>query len=353
MSEMRETKVYIIVLNYNGWKDTIECLESLLKNSYPNFQIIVVDNNSTNDSMTFIKAWAEGYENIRLTDTNRLRKFSYPPSNKPIPYLYYSKQEALSNSKSTKVNRHDNPIIMIQAGENRGFSAGNNIGIQYAMDKNDAEYVLLLNNDTVVEKNFLFPLLEKHRNDHDFGIIGPKIMHYYHIENIFSNGGSYNPWTSHVSFLNSGEKDTGQNVSEATFLSGCAWFIPIDTFNNIGMLNEKYFMYMEDVDFTQKIRAHGKKLGVASSSKIYHKGTQSSGGGSSEFSVYWIAKNLARYILNNLTTLQKITAISYFFYNETKALVKSILKGKKPKVLVAIKGFLDGVLDRNFLEEKQ
>lgn len=345
-------KIYVILLNYNGWKDTIECLESILKNDYPNFQIIVVDNDSPNDSMSYIKAWAAGNINSWVPNDNQLKQLSFPPAEKPYPTIFYTKKEALESVPIEEKTPQKQPVILIQAGENRGFSAGNNIGIKYAMTQGDAEFVMVLNNDTVVEKDFLSLLLEKTQESNDFGLIGPKIMHYEHPNNIFSNGGKYNPWTSHVTFLNSGEKDNGQTVSEVSFVSGCAWFIPIKTLNKIGLLDEKYFMYMEDVDFTQTILSHNKKLGIASDSKIFHKGVQSSGGGTSDFSTYWISKNLARYILNNLSTLQKISATSYFFYNALKALTKSILKGRKPKIIIEMKGFRQGVSDKHFSKDK-
>lgn len=340
-------KIYIIILNYNGWQDTIECVESILKNTYSNFQIIIVDNDSPNDSMKYIESWAEGNICNWLPDSNKLKVLSHPSFTKSTSYISYAKEEAISGMYA-KEKGVENPIIMIQAGENKGFSAGNNIGIQYVIAKNDANYLMVLNNDTVVEKNFLLPLLEKSMSSDDFGIVGPKIMHYEHPDNIFSNGAKFNPWTSHITFLNSGERDNGQSIYEASFLSGAAWFIPVSTVKEVGLLDERYFMYMEDVDFTEKVRAYGKRLGVASDSKIYHKGAQSSGGGNSDFSIYWISKNQARYILNNLTPMQKISAISYFFYNTLKASLKSILKGKKIKVKIAFKGFFDGLLDRHF-----
>jgi len=86
-------KIYIILLNYNGWADTIECLESVLKNDYPNYQVIVLDNNSPNNSMEYIKAWAEGRLDVWVNQDHPLRKLSYPPVSKPIPYVYYTHEK--------------------------------------------------------------------------------------------------------------------------------------------------------------------------------------------------------------------------------------------------------------------
>ncbi len=89
-----DNKVYIIILNYNNWYDTIECLESVLRNDYPNYQVIVVDNNSQNNSVDYMKAWADGMLDICVDPKNPLRNLSFPPIPKPIPYIFYTKEEA-------------------------------------------------------------------------------------------------------------------------------------------------------------------------------------------------------------------------------------------------------------------
>jgi GT2 family glycosyltransferase len=135
-------KVAIIVLNYNNWSDTIECLESVLRNDYDNYQVIVVDNNSPNNSMDYIKAWAEGKIDVWVNPKNPLRRFSFPPGPKPIPYVYYTREEAekggnkdlekaLSERISTDITTKY-PLIFIQSGENLGYTGGNNVGIRNA-----------------------------------------------------------------------------------------------------------------------------------------------------------------------------------------------------------------------------
>ena len=84
----------IIILNWNGWKDTIECLESVLRNDYPSYQVIVVDNNSPNNSMEHIKAWAEAKQEVLTPElTHPLYHLSHPPVKKPIPYVYYTREQ--------------------------------------------------------------------------------------------------------------------------------------------------------------------------------------------------------------------------------------------------------------------
>jgi len=342
---MKQNKVYVLLLNYNGWEDTIECLESIFKNDYENYEVVVVDNASPNDSLKHIKNWADGDIKSSIPKVDKLRSLVYPLISKPIKFYDLEKDELLTNIEN------NTKLTLIQSKDNRGFSAGNNIGIKYIQSRGDADFIYILNNDTIVEKDFITLLVEKFKKSKNVGIISSKILHYEYPENIFCNGGKFNPWTSHIKFNNSGEKENGQESTENTFLSGCSWFIPMNIIDKIGYLDERYFMYVEDIDFTQKVYKNGYNLYVASDSIIYHKGAKSSGGGSSDFYVYWISKNLARYILNNGTLFQKISSITYFFYNTFKALAKSILKGKKPKTVLELKSFFIGLSDKNFEKE--
>lgn len=159
-------KVYIIILNYNGWYDTIECLESVLRNDYTNYQVIVLDNNSPNNSMEYIRAWADGKIDVWVKPDNPLRHLSFSPLPKPIPYVCYTREDAEKGGISEiEENARDKgfngittnyPLIFIQTGENLGFAGGNNVGVRYALAKDDFDSVILLNNDTVIKKEYYF-----------------------------------------------------------------------------------------------------------------------------------------------------------------------------------------------------
>jgi GT2 family glycosyltransferase len=188
-------KVYIITLNYKNWYDTIGCLESVLRNDYPNYQVVVIDNNSPNNSMEHLKAWAEGKIDIWIDPRNPLRKLSFPPVPKPIPYVFYTREEAEKGGNPDLEKRLENevpeeittkyPLIFIQSGNNLGFSGGNNLGIKYALAKNDFKYIWILNNDTVVEKEALSEMVKtfKERDD-KIGIVGSKLVRYYNPEKL-------------------------------------------------------------------------------------------------------------------------------------------------------------------------
>ena len=153
------SKVYIVVLNYNTWQDTIECLESIYKSRYDNYQIILVDNNSNNDSVKFLKLWAEEGLDIITKSNNALKRNSFPPVKKPLGYRFYKEDDKgnLKYEYKEYINESNNaggyPLIVIKADKNKGFSAGNNIGIKYALLSGDFKYIWLLNNDTVIDND--------------------------------------------------------------------------------------------------------------------------------------------------------------------------------------------------------
>jgi glycosyltransferase involved in cell wall biosynthesis len=99
-------KVYILILNWNGWKDTIECLESIFRNSYPNYQVVVIDNGSTNGSIEKIKAWAGGEQEVEVDPNNPLYNLSHPPVQKPIPSIEYDRKTAEASDVSALNHRN-------------------------------------------------------------------------------------------------------------------------------------------------------------------------------------------------------------------------------------------------------
>ena len=259
-------KVYIIILNYNGWQDTIECLESVLKSSYDNYQIIVVDNNSPNNSMDYLIKWAKGELCLWLPDTNPLKYLSFPLSRKPFDYILYSKEEAIKGGDKEKENHLNNPIVFIQAGENRGFSAGNNIGIKYALAKNDFEYIWLLNNDTVIEQDTLKKLVQ-YANNTDVGICGSVLRYYDNPNVIQAYGGTINKifgTSKHI-------LDKNKIKKKLDCIVGASFFINKKVIYKIGLLPEEYFLYYEETDYCFNAKNNGFKLGIVLDSFVYHR----------------------------------------------------------------------------------
>lgn len=215
-------RVFIIIVNWKNWPDTIECIKSLRQIDYPDFQIVLVDNQSENKG-DFEKQFPE----VKLIA---------------------------------------NPI-------NSGFSGGNNLGIDYAL-KNRADYLLLLNNDTVVDKDFLKILVKEAEENQEVGILGPAIYFFAQPEKTWFLGGSFNwlktRWTKgrgHLG-LDIPVKEKKQKVD---FITGCCMLIKKELIDRIGNLDERFFLYYEDVDFCLRARKAGYDCLIVPNSKIWHK----------------------------------------------------------------------------------
>ncbi len=208
--------VFIIVLNYNG-KDLLrDCLKSLSKVDYPNFKVIASDNGSTDGSLDFLR-----------------KEFSW--------------------------------VEVLENGKNLGFAAGNNAGIKQALAKG-ADYVLLLNNDTLVESDFLAELVRVGEGNPGIGILCPLIFEGDR-KSIWFSGGKIDWWRmkSHHQRRRLKGSPRGSEI-----ITGCAMFIKARVFEKVGFLDEDYFLYWEDSDFSLRARGRGFKLVVVPRSKIYH-----------------------------------------------------------------------------------
>ena len=165
-------KIYIIILNYNGWQDTIECVESVFHSSYSEYRIVIVDNASPNDSLAQIRCWAKG--ECRFEEEVRYPELVYPNVSKPLDVTYCQEQETYEN-----INLKDQEIIVIKSNKNRGFASGNNIGMKLALAQKECDFIWLLNNDTVVEKNTLATMISKYKSvDEKIGVMGSTLYYY-------------------------------------------------------------------------------------------------------------------------------------------------------------------------------
>ncbi|MFA6383564.1 MAG: glycosyltransferase family 2 protein [Parcubacteria group bacterium] len=209
-------KIFIIILNYNGREVVKRCLASVFKLDYPNFEVVVVDNNSQDGSLEAAK-------------------------------INFSK------------------AIFIKNEANMGFSAGNNVGIRFALERM-ADYVLLLNNDTEVEKDFLKRLVAAAEADKKVGIASPVIFDGLSRQ-IWFSGGKIN-WLR-MKALNQKEAST-VDCYETGFITGCAMLIKAAVFKEIGLLDEDYFLYWEDADFSWRAKRAGFKNIVVAGSWVYH-----------------------------------------------------------------------------------
>lgn len=235
-------EVYIIILNWNGHIDTVECIRSLENLTYSNYKIILIDNGSEKDSVEYIK------ENLAKSGFNLLIT---NPENSNLP--------------ETK----NKDITFIINKENLGFAKGNNIGIRYAQMKN-ADYVLLLNNDTIVEKDFLNYLMDVIIKDKEISAVTPQIRYFSNKEIIWNCGGNIN-FLGNIKYLFAEQNYNNINGNDyipVTFISGCALLFDYKT---IGLLTEKFFHGEEDIELSMRINKMNKKMVFVKNAIIYHK----------------------------------------------------------------------------------
>lgn len=267
-------KVYILILNWNGWFDTIECLESVLRNNYSNYQVIVCDNGSSDSSFERLKAWADGKLDIYISPHNRLKDLSFPPVMKPIRYVIHDRS---IDDPAQHIDLTDLKVILIQTGANLGFAGGNNIGLKYALAKDDFDYIWLINNDTVINRDALCSLVARMKERPFAGICGSSLLYYDEPETLQAcGGGTYNPMTGVSRHIGALSKHNDANVSagwaeqQCAYIVGASMLVSRQFIEKIGLLSEDYFLYFEELDWA--IRAKGSfELTVAIDSIVYHK----------------------------------------------------------------------------------
>jgi GT2 family glycosyltransferase len=268
-------RVSVIILNWNGWKDTIECLESLYQIDYPDYDIILVDNDSKDDSVQRIRDYCDG--GIKPKSPF----YSYNPSNKPVKIFEYSKDETVKDIQTDKYKEYcdlssDKKLILIHNDKNYGFAEGNNVGIRYSLKTLNPRYILLLNNDTVVEKHFLTEMVETGENDDEIAVIGSK-TYYYNFNGrddvLWSVGGTVDlsryPGYHDIE-LNDKQPDFKSNKIDVDWISGAVMLIKAEMLP-VNLLNSEFFFGCEDVDLCIEMKNKGFKMVTNLKAIVWHK----------------------------------------------------------------------------------
>lgn len=246
MNRSREL-VGVVVLNWNQEQDTSECLESLRLVRDQPLRVFLVDNGSTPDSVD-------------------------------------------------RLERRFPEATVIRLGENRGFAAGNNVGIERAFQEG-VSHILLLNNDTLVEAGFLAPMLEVLRGDRA-GVVGPKIYHHPDVTRLWFAGGMIDWRTGRQWHLGAGEIDHGQwdNPREVDYITACCLLAPARVFREVGGLDERYFIYFEETDWNLRARQRGYRCWYEPKSRMFHKVSQAMKGGSPTADYYYARNRLLLFL---------------------------------------------------------
>ena len=269
----KSSRVYIVLLNWNGWRDTIECLESVFRSDADDYRVIVCDNDSKDESLTHIKAWADGLLNVALPRNHGLRELSFPPLNKPITYLEYDRGAAESGGHP---DQSDAKLVLIQTGSNLGFAGGNNVGLRYALTRDDFDYVWLLNNDTVIRPDALSQMIVRMQQRPSAGICGSTLLYYSMPDKVQAWGGAkYNKWLGTTQMLGAftragGPVDSNRVESKLAYISGASMLVSKPFLEQIGLMREDYFLYFEEIDWAMRAKSR-YQLCYAAGSIVYHK----------------------------------------------------------------------------------
>lgn len=268
-----QSTVSVIIVNYNGWRDTVECVESLLKSNYKEFNIIIVDNSPDNSSFNNFKLWAEGKLCIYLGLDNPLKDKVYPLVKKNISYSLYG----YSNSMFSKIGGDkESKICFIRSDKNSGYTGGNNIGLCFNKEFIKSKYVWFLNNDTVVSDNTLSNQIKFAESN--LGIIGSLVLFYFDPTRIQAFGGTkkfnffpVNKNSYVYGNLKVNEADLSKPHIITGYVYGASMLVPMSIIDKIGFFDEKYFMWYDEFDFCYRAKLAGYKFYALNDSCVWHK----------------------------------------------------------------------------------
>lgn len=293
-----DNKLAIVIVNFNGYYDTIECVDSIIKNCTLEKEIIIVDNNSNSNDL------------LRLKENE-------------------DKYTLIINEK------------------NEGFAKANNKGIEYALSRG-YKSILLLNNDTIITKNSLEKMLEILWSDSKIGITSCSTLYYDNKNLIWFDGGKIN-WKKFLSNHENMKKTyvKTKEISDAGFISGCCMMVKEDVFKKIGLLPTEYFMYFEDVDFCVSVIEAGYKMFVCKESIIYHKVSSASGGEDSPFTIEWCNRNriifMNKYKSKSKNKIEFLFSIVFLGLGRIIRILQYLLKNDKKRAYAVIKGCVRGI----------
>jgi len=272
--------VAIIVLNWNGKEDTLDCLSSLQKVDYPSFSVYVIDNGSTDGSLDLFKKVYPSSDSLRYIGIN----------------------------------------------ENRGYAGGNNAGLKLAMD-DGMDYMMIMNNDTLVEPDFLSGLILTSAEYPDAGIIGPRVLCYPNKQLLYSGGEYHSLWFNRRT-VNIGEADLKEagRPKKVDYVVGCAMLVSRKFVDKVGMLDETYFAYFEDIDWCFRGRKAGFDVLYVPGSVVYHKGGASTGGTFSPIASYYRTRNWIYFMRKHAAFYHWITFVPLFTYVFVRRFLKAVLK---------------------------
>ncbi|MEG9431421.1 glycosyltransferase family 2 protein [Terriglobus sp. ADX1] len=261
-------RVGILLLNWNGWKDTIECLESIYRLKDVQFRVVVCDNDSHDGSLDRIEEWARG-DRRAVACNPTLSSFISPPIRKPVVTRRFENGEISARRDESS----DDLLTLIQTGTNLGFAGGNNCGLRYFLTQDDCDYVWLLNNDTIASPDSLAAMVTAMQKDTSIGIMGSQLRDYAHPSQVQVHGGKfYSVWSARV-HANLEPRPTRR----LDYVDGASMLVRRAFLEQAGLMDERYFLYFEELDWSESAKRHGFGLDFVPESVVFHKEGASSG----------------------------------------------------------------------------
>lgn len=270
---IQRAEVYIVVLNWNQYALTVDCVRSLLSLDYPEYRVVVVDNGSEDGSVAKLRA------------------------------EFGDRTEIIANET------------------NLGFAGGSNVGIAYALERG-AGYVMLLNNDTVVDPNFLSPLVDVLRSENPVGAVTPKIYFMHDPQRLWAAGGEIRWWLGQARSRGRTQLDHGQfdHAGPVDYATGCCLLFTRAALEEVGLLDERYFGYFEDADWSIRARRAGFQIWYEPTSKIWHvaggsirqKETPAKGGQTSPFHHYLVTRNNLWLLFGHAKGMMRLVGLVVF-----------------------------------------
>ena len=313
--------VYILILNWNDAENTINCIKSIETNVVESKKIIILDNNSEDDSLQKIIEYVDKTH-------NRLKHYTRAV----ILDLWHSK---------IPIEDTENMII-IKNDNNGGFAYGNNTGLMYSLLSKTCEYIWLLNVDTEINPKSLTEIIKLLKLKQNVGICGSILIDYYDrsLVQCYGGGNVFKYLGKTKLYLKNYPVECINNIKHKapSFLMGASLCIRKECLKAIGMMDEKFFMYSEEIAWQHNIKkSYGWEIDVAPESIVYHKGSVSSGGRSANF-YYMLNKSSIMFIKSAFGMPTTIIASINLIFISIIQNIKSYSKIKS-----SIRGVLDGL----------
>lgn len=296
--------IAIVIVNWNGWRDTVECLESLMRLEMDGFRVIVVDNGSSDGSVEAIRDWAAAPERAVPQGPPWAM---LPAARRLVPEVRVVRPEAVAGGAQAGGEKSGGAaaqIMLLAAGVNLGFAGANNLGMRLALAQPDTRFVWLLNNDTVVAPDSLSRLVEGATREPQVGLWGNRLMFYHAPDRVQGLAGRFRAGRCSALHLGVWQKvedmpERAEVEAQMTYVIGASMFLSRAFLETVGLMSESYFLYFEELDWAARIRGRFRQ-GVCMEAVVYHKEGGSIGadpsGRLSDTGLYYLTVNLFRFV---------------------------------------------------------